>query len=156
MSTRLRSVLVTGASTGIGRACVLRLARSGWRVFAGVRKVVDGEALVTDASGNLQPVIIDVTDATTIAQTAALVREEVGDDGLQGLINNAGISVQGPLEYLEPKEIQRQFEINVTGHVAVTQAMIPLLRTGRGRVIMMSSIAARSISVPLIAPYTAS
>jgi NAD(P)-dependent dehydrogenase (short-subunit alcohol dehydrogenase family) len=151
-----RSVLITGASTGIGRACALRLDKAGWRVFAGIRNPTDAHSLASAASPHLTPVTIDVTDARSIAATAEKVGEELADDGLQGLVNNAGISVQGPLEYLEPEEIQRQFAVNVTGHVAVTQAMLPLLRLGRGRIVMMSSIAGRSISVPLISPYTAS
>jgi NAD(P)-dependent dehydrogenase (short-subunit alcohol dehydrogenase family) len=151
-----RSVLITGASTGIGRACALWLDRAGWRVFAGIRNPTDADSLASAASPHLTPVSIDVTDERSIEATAEKLGEEVADNGLQGLVNNAGISVQGPLEYLEPEEIQRQFAVNVTGHVAVTQAMLPLLRLGRGRIVMMSSIAGRSISVPLISPYTAS
>ena len=151
-----RAILITGASTGIGRACALRLDRARWRVFAGIRNPSHAHSLTSAASPHLTPVTIDVTDPRSIETTAEQLGEELGDGGLQGLVNNAGISVQGPLEYLEPEEIQRQFAVNVTGHVAVTKAMLPLLRLGRGRIVMMSSIAGRSISVPLISPYTAS
>jgi NAD(P)-dependent dehydrogenase (short-subunit alcohol dehydrogenase family) len=152
----MRAVLVTGASTGIGRACALRLDGRGWRVFAGVRKPSDGDSLRAECSGRATTVLLDVTDQASIEATAEVLREELGASGLQGLVNNAGISVQGPLEHLRVDELRRQFEVNVTGQIAVTQAMLPLLRTGGGRIVMMSSIAGRTFSVPLIAPYSAS
>jgi NAD(P)-dependent dehydrogenase (short-subunit alcohol dehydrogenase family) len=151
-----RSVLITGASTGIGRACALRLDRSGWRVFAGVRNQSDGDGLDAEASSHLTPALIDVTDESSIAATREQLEGELGNRGLQGLVNNAGISVQGPIEYLDPDEIRRQFEVNVVGQVMVTQAMLPLVRSGRGRIVFMSSIAGRVRSIPLIAPYSAS
>lgn len=151
-----RSVLVTGASTGIGRACALRLDRSGWRVLAGVRKDADAESLSSDASERLTPVILDVADAASIAAAAQTVRDAVGADGLHGLVNNAGVSFQGPLEHLPLDDLRRQLEVNVVGQVAVTQAVMPPLRAARGRVVMMSSIAGRTMSIPLIAPYAAS
>jgi NAD(P)-dependent dehydrogenase (short-subunit alcohol dehydrogenase family) len=150
------AVIVTGASTGIGRASALLLDRRGWRVFAGVRTPADARALTADRSGALTTLSLDVTDPRSIEAAANAVREERGDAGLQGLVNNAGISVHGPLEHVALDELRRQFEVNTIGQVAMTQAMLPLLRAGRGRVLMMSSIAGRAMSVPLIAPYAAS
>lgn len=150
------AALVTGASTGIGRACTLRLDQRGWRVFAGVRRQSDADALSALCSENVKPVVLDVTEQATIEAAAELLQGELGYSGLQGLVNNAGISVQGPLEYLELDEFRRQLEVNVTGQIAVTQALLPLIRAGSGRIVMMSSIAGRTMSVPLLAPYSAS
>jgi NAD(P)-dependent dehydrogenase (short-subunit alcohol dehydrogenase family) len=150
------AVLITGASSGIGRACALRLDRRGWRVFAGVRKRADAESLSAECSERSTPVLLDVIDEATIQVAVKLLEAELRGAGLQGLVNNAGVSVQGPLEHLELDELRRQFEVNVTGQIRVTRAMLPLLRAGGGRVIMMSSVAGRAMSVPLIAPYSAS
>ena len=149
-------MLVTGSSTGIGRACVLRLLEAGWRVFAGVRKQSDADSLMAETSSRAIPVTIDVTDATSIAEAAEVVSAALGGSGLHGLVNNAGVSVQGPLEYLPPEELRRQLDVNVTGQLAVTQVMMPLIRSARGRIVMMSSISGRAMSLPLIAPYSAS
>src|SRR6476620_4189798 len=108
----MRSVLVTGSSTGIGRATALRLAGSGWRVFAGVRKEADAESLRQEASGNLVPVILDVTDPDQIAAAAELVERE-SDGGLDGLVNNAGVAVPGPLETIPLDDLRHQIEVNV-------------------------------------------
>jgi NAD(P)-dependent dehydrogenase (short-subunit alcohol dehydrogenase family) len=150
------SVLISGASTGIGRACALRLDRNGWRVFAGVRKQSDADDLVAEAPSHLTPALIDVTNESSIAATTERLEGELSGRGLQGLVNNAGISVQGPVEHLDPDDIRQQFEVNVVGQVMMTQAMLPLVRAGRGRIVFMSSIAGRAMSVPLIAPYSAS
>jgi NAD(P)-dependent dehydrogenase (short-subunit alcohol dehydrogenase family) len=151
-----KAVLITGASTGIGRSCALRLDRRGWRVFAGVRKQTDAASLTAECSDRVVPVSLDVTDKASLEATVNLLRIEVGDSGLQGLVNNAGISVQGPLEHVSLDDLRRQFEVNVTGQIAVTQAVLPLIRAGGGRIIMMSSISGRAMSVPLISPYSAS
>ena len=151
-----KTVLVTGASTGIGRATVLYMDRLGWDVYAGVRKDSDGEALRKESSARLTPVIIDVADAASIEAAAKTVTEATGDAGLGGLVNNAGITVQGPLEYLPLDDLRKQLEVNVVGQIAVTQAFLPLIRKGHGRVVFMSSIAGRSRSLPLVAPYSAS
>jgi len=150
-----RSVLVTGASTGIGAACALDLDKLGFRVFAGVRKQADGEALQQQASQQLTPVILDVTLPDTIEQAAAKIEAAVGDDGLFGLVNNAGILVPGPLECVALADIRRQFEVNVFGVVSVTQAMLPLLRTARGRIINMGSISGKA-APPYLGAYSAS
>jgi NAD(P)-dependent dehydrogenase (short-subunit alcohol dehydrogenase family) len=133
-------ILVTGASTGIGRACAIRFAELGYRVFAGVRKMSDGEAHRTHGSGLIEPVLLDVTCAESIAAAVAAV----GGDPLAGLVNNAGIATLGPLELLSVDAWRRQFEVNVIGLVAVTQACLPLLRRGPGRIVNIGSIAGRS------------
>src|SRR4051794_38674982 len=113
------AVVITGASTGIGRACALRLDREGFDVLAGVRKHEDGEALGTTASDRLRPLIIDVTDSDSIASAAAEVNEITGGQ-LAGLVNNAGIAVAGPVEGLDLDQLRRQFDVNFFGQVAVT------------------------------------
>jgi NAD(P)-dependent dehydrogenase (short-subunit alcohol dehydrogenase family) len=149
----VRSALVTGASTGIGRASALRLDRGGWRVFAGVRREADAEDLRAAASERLVPLILDITDAGQIAAAAQRIGEE-GGGGLDGLVNNAGVAIPGPLETLPIEEFRRQIEVNLTGHVAVTQAMAPAIRRARGRIVFISSIGGR-IAFPLTGAYHA-
>jgi NAD(P)-dependent dehydrogenase (short-subunit alcohol dehydrogenase family) len=134
------NILVSGASTGIGRACALRFAKLGYRVFAGVRKAADGDAVRADCSRLIEPVLLDVTSAESIAAALAVV----GDQPLAGLVNNAGIAALGPVELLSANVWRRQFEVNVIGLVAVTQAFLPLLRRARGRIVNVGSIAGRS------------
>jgi NAD(P)-dependent dehydrogenase (short-subunit alcohol dehydrogenase family) len=148
------SVLISGSSTGIGRACALRLDRAGFRVFAGVRNPNDAESLKAEGSERLEPVILDVTDDPSITATRQRIDGATGGR-LAGLVNNAGIGVGGPLETLALDDLRRQLEVNVTGQVAVTQAMLPMLRAGRGRVVFMASIGGR-IALPYLAPYAAS
>jgi NAD(P)-dependent dehydrogenase (short-subunit alcohol dehydrogenase family) len=138
----LRTVLVTGASSGIGAACAERLSRRGWRVLAGVRR--EG-----DAPAGTEEVLLDVTDADQIQAAAERV------DDLQGLVNNAGIASVGPLEFLPIEEFRRQLEVNVTGQVAVTQAMLQALRRGRGRIVFIGSVAGKS-ALPFLGAYAAS
>jgi NAD(P)-dependent dehydrogenase (short-subunit alcohol dehydrogenase family) len=152
----VKSVLVTGASTGIGRACALRLDKAGFRVFAGVRKEADGASLEAEASDRLSPVFIDVADDTSIKEAAATIRDANEGTGLAGLVNNAGITVQGPLEYLPIDELRRQFEVNVFGQFAVTQELLPEIRTAGGRIAFMSSIAGRAPALPFLGPYAGS
>lgn len=149
------AVVVTGASTGIGEACALRLDKQGFRVFAGVRKSEDGERLKQQTSDRLSPVIIDVVDEASIAAAAAEVASATGDSGLVGLINNAGIALGGPLEFLPVAELRRQLEVNVIGQIAVTQAFMPLLRKGNGRVVNIGSDSGR-LATPFLGPYCAS
>src|ERR1700728_4882747 len=101
-------VLITGSSTGIGRACAIHLAELGFQILAGVRAEADGKSLEADGGANVKPVIIDVTDSASIARAAALAREICGDSGLLGLVNNAGISVYGPVEHVPLSEWRRQ------------------------------------------------
>ena len=137
-----RSVLVTGTSSGIGRATALLLDKIGYRVFASVRRKEDGEELRTAASENLIPVLFDVTDEAAIAQSREAIAEAVGDLGLWGLVNNAGISFRAPLEFVPLTECRRLYDINVFGLLAVTQAFLPLLRQAQGRIVNVSSITA--------------
>jgi NAD(P)-dependent dehydrogenase (short-subunit alcohol dehydrogenase family) len=146
-----RSVLITGASSGIGEATAHRLARAGWRVFAGVRADADGERLRAAGGEQLVPVTIDVTEPATIAAVA----EALGDEPLDGLVNNAGTALAMPLEFLPLDQLRRQLEVNLVGQVAVTQALLPNLRSARGRIVNVGSIAGRS-SLPFLGAYAAS
>jgi len=148
MSTQQRgAVVVTGASSGIGRACALHLDKSGYRVFATVRKQTDADSLKVAASPNLVPVLMDVTDEASIAAAAATVTAAVGSDGLAGLVNNAGYGVPGPIELIAPADLRRQFEVNVVGQVMVTQAFLPLIRLARGRIVNIGSVGGK-ITIP--------
>jgi NAD(P)-dependent dehydrogenase (short-subunit alcohol dehydrogenase family) len=151
-----RAVVITGCSTGIGKTCALTLVRAGYHVFAGVRKPEDGEALEKEAGGNLTPLLLDVTDAEQIRAAEEQVRGALGEDGvLAGLINNAGIAVYGPLELLPIETLRYQYEVNVIGHVAVTQAFIPMLRRDTGRVIIIGS-SSGFLTPPFLGPYASS
>ena len=149
------AVLVTGASTGIGAACALRLVREGYRVFAGIRSAEDGERLRDRAGGRLLPLPLDVTDGRMIERAAAAIAEAQGEAGLLGLVNNAGIAVGGPLEYLPVEDLRTQLEVNVVGLHAVTQACLPMIRRAKGRVVHIGSISGR-IASPFTGAYAAS
>jgi len=149
------SVVVTGASTGIGAACALDCAGRGMTVFAGVRDPRAGEALAAKGGPSLIPITIDVTDEPSIARSVEAVQLVVGEKGLGGLVNNAGIVVGSPLEVIPLSHLRKQLEVNVIGQIAVTQAFLPLLRRGRGRIVNMGSIAGRG-TIPLLGPYSAS
>lgn len=138
----MRTALVTGASSGIGKACALRLVSSGWRVLAGVRRS-------GDAPKGTQEVLLDVTSPDHVHAVAERV------DELHGLVNNAGIALSVPLEFIPLDELRRQFEVNVFGQVAVTQALLPHLRRTRGRIVFVGSIAGKS-ALPFLGPYAAS
>lgn len=148
-------VVVTGASTGIGRATALHLDGLGYRVYAGVRREADGEALRQAGSPRLVTIRLDVTDICSIEAAARAVSAGAGEAGLRGLVNNAGICVAGAVEFLPLEELRNQFEVNVIGQVAVTQALLPLIRRGRGRIINMGSVGGR-LSMPLMGAYCAS
>ena len=146
------TVLITGASTGIGAACALRLAAAGMHVYAGVREDAAGAALRAQNAALITPLHLDVTDAESIAAAVATLEAQLGEAGLNGLVNNAGIAMGGPLEVLPMHEIRRQFDVNVFGALAVTQAFLPQLRRARGRIVNMGSIAGR-IALPFLGPY---
>ena len=148
-------MLVTGASSGIGLACVHDLAQAGCTVFAGVRRAEDGERAARLFPGRVQWLLLDVTRADQIAAAADRVGDIVGEAGLAGLVNNAGIALGGPLEYITTEVLRRQFEINVVGPHAVTRALLPAIRRARGRIVQIGSIAGRVVS-PLLGPYSAS
>jgi len=150
----MKSVVVTGTSTGIGRACALRLDKMGYRVFGSVRKQADAESLQAAASERFTPIMMDTTDMETVAAVAKEIAEMTGA-GLDGLVNNAGIAVAGPLEFLPTAALRRSLEINVIAQVGVTQALMPLLRQARGRIVNISSVSGR-IAAPFMGPYAAS
>jgi NAD(P)-dependent dehydrogenase (short-subunit alcohol dehydrogenase family) len=145
-------VVITGASSGIGAAAVQAAAAAGLEPWAGVRKPADAERL---RAAGLRPLTIDVTDADSIAAAAAEVAAAAGPRGVAGLVNNAGIAVPGPVEYVALDELRRQLEVNLVGQVAAIQAFLPLLRAGHGRIVNVSSIGGR-VALPLMAPYSAS
>ncbi len=151
--------LITGASTGIGRACALRLASGGWTVLAGVRDPQVGERLAAQApAGRVLPLELEVTDAEQIAAAARRVGAERGASvpgGLDALINNAGIGLGGPLELVSDEDLRRQFDVNFFAQLAVTRALLGALRTARGRIVFVSSIGGR-VSMAYNGPYSAS
>jgi NAD(P)-dependent dehydrogenase (short-subunit alcohol dehydrogenase family) len=149
-----RWVLVTGTSTGIGRAVALHLDREGFDVLAGVRREADGEAVAAEGSGRIAPLILDVTDADSIAAAAKLAASAC-DGELAGLVNNAGIAVAGPVEAVPIDDFRHQLEVNLVGQVAVTQSVLPILRQAKGRVVFVSSVGGRTAN-PYLAAYHAS
>jgi NAD(P)-dependent dehydrogenase (short-subunit alcohol dehydrogenase family) len=151
----MRTALITGTSTGIGEACAARLADHGWTVFAGVRRDGDGERLTARHRGDIRPVIFDVANRDHTRRVVADVAAAVGDGGLQALVSNAGVGVGGPVEYVSEADWRFVFDVNLFGAVALTQATIPLLRAGRGRIVYIGSIGGR-LAAPGIAPYSAS
>lgn len=156
-----RAVVVTGASTGIGRAAVARAVREGCQVFASVRKQADADSLTQEFGDAVTPLLFDVADEAGVKAGAAQVAQALGNKKLFGLVNNAGIAVPGPLLYLDAEDLKRQFEINVIGVHRVTQAFAPLLgadqdRTGNpGRIVMISSVGGQN-GAPFVGPYAAS
>jgi NAD(P)-dependent dehydrogenase (short-subunit alcohol dehydrogenase family) len=162
------TVLITGASTGIGRATALRLAKSGWTVIAGVRKTADGEALRAAGGERVIPLELDVTDQAQIEKAVERVAELTGagpgrasgdhssrTGGLDALVNNAGIGFGGPLELIPIDDLRNQLEVNVLGPVALTQALLPALRHAHGRIVFVSSVGGR-VAMAFTAPYAAS
>lgn len=143
------TILVTGTSSGIGRACVADLAGRGFRVLAGVRKRSDAEAVRALSPDRIEPIMLDVTDLDAIAA----LPERVGDR-LDGLVNNAGLSRAGPLEHVPVDDVKYQLEVMLLAPFAVTKALIPALRRARGRVVMIGSIGGRT-SFPFLGPYNA-
>lgn len=149
----MRAALVTGASTGIGRATALALDERGWQVFAGVRREEDAESLRAAASERLAPLMLDVTVPEQIEAARERVAAETGN-GLFGLVNNAGIAIPGPLETLPLDRFRRQLEVGLVSYVAMTQAFLPQIRGNAGRVVFLSSIGGR-IPFPLNGAYHA-
>lgn len=143
------TVLITGTSSGIGRACAEQMAGRGYRVLAGVRRPEDGEEVRALAPDRIEPIILDVTDLDAIAA----LPERVGGE-LAGLVNNAGMANAGPLEYLPIEEIKNQLDVMLLAPFAMTKAMLPALKAARGRVVMIGSIGGRT-SLPFMGPYNA-
>lgn len=144
------SVLITGASRGIGRATAARLAGAGWHVIAGVRQVQDAEPLTRAHPGRITSVLLDVTDEDDLAGLDAKLPPQ-----LDALVSSAGIVVGGPVEAVPVAELRRQLEVNVIGQAAVTQAVLPRLRSSRGRIVFLSSVSGL-ISTPMMGVYSAS
>lgn len=157
----MKSVVVTGSSTGIGWGATKVLIQHGFRVFGSVRKEADGERLQKEFGANFVPLKFDVTDAAAVNAAAEQVSAALGGETLAGLVNNAGIAVAGPLLYLKIDELRQQLEVNVTGQVIVTQAFAPLLGADRsrkgtpGRIVMISSVGGKNAN-PFMGPYSAS
>jgi NAD(P)-dependent dehydrogenase (short-subunit alcohol dehydrogenase family) len=144
------SVLISGASRGIGRATALRLARAGWTVYGTVRRDEDGEELVAEAGDAVRPLRLDVTDDAGIAALGEALPER-----LDAIVNNAGIVVSGPLESLSAEDFREQFEVNVVGAVTLTNLVLPRLRASHGRIVFVSSLSGL-ISTPMTGAYNAS
>jgi NAD(P)-dependent dehydrogenase (short-subunit alcohol dehydrogenase family) len=157
----MRSVVITGASTGIGWATAKLLLDRGFRVFGSVRKQADADRLRGEFGANFTPLIFDITDESAVLAAARGVRAALGGETLAGLVNNAGIAVAGPVLELSADEFRRQMEVNVIGPVIATQAFGPLLgsdlslRGQKGRIVMISSVAGKNGN-PLTAAYSAS
>lgn len=157
----MRSVVVTGTSTGIGWASARALLDAGFRVFGSVRKQADADRLKTEFGANFVPLVFDVTDEAAVRAGAATVRAALGGETLAGLVNNAGIAVSGPALEIPVDDFRRQLEVNVIGPVIVTQAFGPLLGADRslkgppGRIVMISSVAGQNGN-PFTSPYSAS
>lgn len=157
----MKAVVVTGVSTGIGRAAALLLAREGFHVFGSVRKAPDAEALQAALGDNFTPLLFDVTDEVAVRAAAQAVRERLGGATLAGLVNNAGIAVGGPLTDLPIAEYRLQMEVNLVGPMIVTQAFLPLLGTDKtlkgvpGRIVNLTSVAGK-LGAPFVGPYVAS
>ena len=150
-----KAVLITGASTGIGRDAALTLAKRGFQVFAGVRRQEDADNLREEPADQIEPIIIDVTLPDTIRAARESVNEKCADTGLWGLVNNAGIGVNGAIEFVPIENLRHQLEVNVIGQVAVTQAFASLIRKAHGRIVNISSVSGQ-LSFPFIGPYCAS
>jgi NAD(P)-dependent dehydrogenase (short-subunit alcohol dehydrogenase family) len=157
----MRSVVVTGVSTGIGWGAARVLARRGFQVFGSVRKAADAERLKAELGAGFTPLIFDITDESAVRAAADQVRATLGGQTLFGLVNNAGVAVAGPLLHLPIDQFRRQIEVNLTGQLIVTQAFAPLLGADRalegppGRIVMISSVGGRN-GVPFLGPYNAS
>jgi NAD(P)-dependent dehydrogenase (short-subunit alcohol dehydrogenase family) len=157
----MKSVVVTGASTGIGWGCVKVLSGNGYRVFGSVRKQADADRLAREFGANFVPLLFDVTDEAAVAAGARQVEAALGGETLSGLVNNAGIAVPGPLLYLKIDDFKHQITVNLTGQLIVTQAFAPLLGSDRsrrgppGRIVMISSVGGKNAS-PFVGPYNAS
>ncbi len=150
-------VFITGAFSGIGRASATRLRKDGYRILAGMLDEQQQADFLEgpDPTDGMVPVIIDISSQESIAAALARVSAELGAEGLAGLVNNAGIALAGPIEFLPVDTLRRQLEVNLIGHFAVTQAFIPLVRKGKGRIVNMGSVSSR-VSNLFLSPYAMS
>ena len=157
----MKSIVVTGASSGIGWGCVKVLIARGFRVFGGLRATADADRLTREFGARFVPLIFDVTDEAAVAVGAELVATALGREPLFGLVNNAGIAVPGPMLYLNIDDFRHQIAVNLTGQLIVTRAFAPLLGVDRsragapGRIVMISSVAGKN-AAPFLGAYSAS
>jgi NAD(P)-dependent dehydrogenase (short-subunit alcohol dehydrogenase family) len=157
----MKSVVITGVSTGIGHGAATVLAKKGFHVFGSVRKEADAERLKKELGASFTPLLFDVTDEAAVKRGADQVRAALKGETLAGLVNNAGIAVSGPLIEVDPDEFRKQLEVNVTGPLLVTQAFAPLLgvdgslKGKPGRIVNISSVGGKR-AFPFIGPYAAS
>ncbi|MFJ9608417.1 SDR family NAD(P)-dependent oxidoreductase [Kitasatospora sp. NPDC101176] len=149
-----RAVVITGASSGLGKACALQLSRVGFHVYAGVRRPEDGERLHAAATGRLTPVVLDVTDEESVRNAVRAIAGPAGTAGLYGLVNNAGIAVTAPLECVPHDLMRRQIETNVIGQLLAIQSFLPLLRAGVGRIVNVTS-GLGNVAIPYLGAYAA-
>lgn len=149
------AVLITGASSGIGKACALALANRGVHVFSAVRSEKDLQRLANEGSDNLTPIILDVISASSIAASVATITPALNGKHFIGLVNNAGVMVSGPLEFVSQQDLQTQLDVNVVGQMAVTRAFLPLLREYHGRIVNIGSTSGH-IPSAFTGPYCAS
>jgi len=154
-NSSVKTILVTGASSGIGWATSLELAEQGWRVFAAVRKEKDAKKLRDASAYKVTPILMDIVDYESVKRGAREIEAMLDGIGLDALFNNAGISVQGPAEIIPIEMFEQQIRVNVFGHLFVTQTFLPLIRRARGRIVFTSSESGR-VTLPLMAPYSAS
>lgn len=147
MNSSKKTVVITGASSGIGRATALQMFKAGWRVFATVRKPDDGKKLQSEISEKITPLVMDVQDRGSIATAAKQLSSQLEEQKLDGLVNVAGIGMVRPIEYATAEDFQTIFEINVFGQIAVTQMLLPWIRNARGRIVNISSVGAH-IAIP--------
>ncbi|MBB6734180.1 SDR family oxidoreductase [Cohnella zeiphila] len=150
-----RAVLITGANGGIGMELARAMTGRGWRVFAGVRDLERGAMLKKTIAGKIVPIRLDITSPDSVQAAAREIAASLGAGGLDGLVNNAGCIVKGPLELIPPDEFKRQFDINVFGQIAVTQAMLPLLRRNRGRIVNIGATSGK-LAFPYFGAVSAS
>jgi NAD(P)-dependent dehydrogenase (short-subunit alcohol dehydrogenase family) len=157
----MQHVVVTGVSTGIGQGTARILAKSGMHVFGSVRRPEDATALATELGERFTPLVFDITDEAAVAAAASIVREQLGNESLAGLVNNAGVAVPGPLLNITIADYRRQIDVNLIGPLIVTQQFAPLLGAVKGfagtpgRIVMVSSVGGR-MAGPFLGPYHAS
>jgi NAD(P)-dependent dehydrogenase (short-subunit alcohol dehydrogenase family) len=148
-------VVITGAGSGIGNACAILLGKAGWNVFAGVRTQVDVDRIQQDPPQNVTPIQMDIISQASLQRAAQIITEKLEGRKLWALVNNAGIAIAGPLEFFPLEKLRHQLEVNLVGQIAVVQTFLPLIRTARGRIINISSVAG-VVSSPFSGPYVAS
>ncbi len=150
-----KQFLITGASTGIGYDAARLLIEQGHLVWGSVRKPADGQRVQQELGTQFTPLLFDVTDDDAIQQAAAQLKSDLNGRPLHGLVNNAGIAITGPMEHIPLREFRRQFDVNLFGVVAVTQAVLPFIAKPNGRIVNISSVSGK-LTYPYFGPYAAS